>query len=140
LPTVSFYKPQGNLNLHAGSSSVTAGADHVAAIVTTLKSSPLWQDTLLVITVDEYGGWWDHVAPPKADRWGPGSRIPALLVSPFAKKGHVEHTVYDTGSIQRFINRRFGLDALPGIALRDVSMRKYNGFAPGDLTEALELV
>lgn len=140
LPTVSFYKPQGNLNLHAGSSSVTAGADHVAAIVTTLKSSPLWQDTLLVITVDEYGGWWDHVAPPKADRWGPGSRIPALLVSPFAKKGHVEHTVYDTGSIQRFINRRFGLDALPGIALRDASMRKYNGFAPGDLTEALELV
>jgi len=137
LPVVSFYKPQGNLNLHAGSSSIAAGDEQVAHIVAALKASPLWQDTLLVVTVDEYGGWWDHVAPPKADRWGPGSRIPALVISPHAKKGHVEHTVYDTGSIQRFLNRRFGLDALPGIHLRDVSMRRYNGFAPGDLTEAL---
>ncbi len=138
LPAVSFYKPQGNLNLHAGSSSITAGDDHVARIVAALQASPLWHDALLVVTVDEYGGWWDHVAPPRADRWGPGSRIPALVVSPFAKRGHVEHTVYDTGSIQRFINRRFGLAPLPGILLRDASMQKFNGFAPGDLTEALE--
>lgn len=139
LPAVSFYKPQGNMNLHAGSSSITAGDVHIAAIVGALRASPLWHDAVLVITVDEYGGWWDHVPPPKADRWGPGTRIPALVVSPFAKRGHVEHTVYDTGSIQRFINRRFGLDPLPGIRLRDASMRRFNGFAPGDLTEALEL-
>ncbi|WP_289445157.1 alkaline phosphatase family protein, partial [Klebsiella pneumoniae] len=78
--------------------------------------------------------WWDHVAPPRGDRWGPGTRIPALVVSPHAKRGHVEHTVYDTGSIQRLINRRFGLKPLPGIVLRDRAMRAATGHAPGDLT------
>jgi acid phosphatase len=139
LPTVSFYKPQGDLNMHAGYSSVEAGDEHVHDIVEALKASPLWNDTLVIVTVDENGGWWDHVAPPKADRWGPGTRIPALVISPHAKRNHVEHTVYDTGSIQRFLNRRFGLDPLPGIVLRDEAMRRHNGFAPGDLTEALDL-
>ena len=93
---------------------------------------------LIVITVDENGGWWDHVAPPKGDRWGPGTRIPALVVSPHAKRGHVDHTVYDTGSIQRFLNRRFGLEPLPGIVMRDRAMRDAGGPAPGDLTAALD--
>lgn len=139
LPAVAFYKPQGNLNMHAGYSDVAAGDAHVARIIEALKASPLWNDTVVVVTVDENGGWWDHVAPPKADRWGPGSRIPALVISPLAKRGHVDHTVCDTGSIQRFLNRRFGLDPLPGITLRDTAMRQHNGFAPGDLTSALDL-
>ena len=64
---------------------------------------------LIVVTYDENGGFWDHVAPPKGDRWGPGTRIPAIIVSPFAKKGYVDHTQYDTTSILRFITRRFEL-------------------------------
>lgn len=140
LPAVSFYKPQGDLNMHAGYSSVAAGDEHVGDVIEALKASPLWKDTLVIVTVDENGGWWDHVAPPKADRWGPGTRIPALVISPHAKKGHVEHAVHDTGSIQRFLNRRFGLNPLPGIVKRDEAMRKHNGFAPGDLTAALDLV
>lgn len=121
-------------------SSTAATTDaHVAHIVAALQASPLWRDAVPVVTVDEYGGWWDHAAPPGGNRWGPCSRIPALVISPFAKKGHVEHAVYDTGSIQRFITRRFGPDPLPGITLRDASMRKFNGFSPGDLTEALDL-
>ncbi len=139
LPAVSFYKPQGNLNMHAGYSDVAAGDEHVTTVIDALKASPLWQDTLVIVTVDENGGWWDHVAPPKADRWGPGTRIPALVISPHAKKGHVEHAVHDTGSIQRFLNRRFGLNPLPGIVLRDEAMRRHNGFAPGDLTNTLDL-
>lgn len=138
LPAVTFYKPQGDLNMHAGYSDVDAGDRHLAQVVDALKASPLWPRTLIVITVDENGGWWDHVAPPKADRWGPGTRIPALVVSPHAKRGHVEHTVYDTGSIQRLINRRFGLAPLPGIVLRDKAMREAMGYAPGDLTETLQ--
>ena len=47
---------------------------------------------LVVVTYDENGGFWDHVAPPKGDRWGPGTRIPAIIVSPFAKTGYVDHT------------------------------------------------
>lgn len=61
---------------------------------------------------DENGGQWDHVAPPKGDRWGPGSRVPTLIISPFAKKGFVDHTEYDTTSILKFIEARFGLKPL----------------------------
>ncbi|MEY2152359.1 acid phosphatase [Rhodanobacter sp. 115] len=138
LPTVTFYKPQGNLNMHAGYSDVEAGDRHITQVVAALQKSPLWQHAMVIITVDENGGWWDHVAPPKGDRWGPGTRIPALVVSPHAKKGHVEHTIYDTGSIQRFLNRRFNLEPLPGIVMRDKAMIAAGGKAPGDLTETLQ--
>ena len=81
--------------------------------------------------------FWDHVAPPKADRWGPGSRIPAIIASLFAKKGYVDHTLYDTTSILRFITRRFELPMLPGLIARDAALRA-NGHPPmGDLTDAL---
>ena len=137
LPAVTYYKPQGDLNMHAGYSDVEAGDRHIAHVLDALQKSPQWKHMLVVVTFDENGGWWDHVAPPKGDRWGPGSRIPALVVSPFAKKGHVDHTIYDTGSIARFITRRFGLEKLPGLALREQSMRDAGGQAPGDLTAAL---
>lgn len=61
------------------------------------------------------------VAPPKADRWGPGLRIPAMIVSPYARMGTVDHTLYDTTSILRFITRRFNLPILAGLAERDVA-------------------
>ncbi|WP_369925770.1 acid phosphatase [Xanthomonas sp. NCPPB 2632] len=138
LPPVAFYKPQGNLNMHAGYSDVEAGDRHLATVVHALRNSPQWKDMLVVITFDENGGWWDHVAPPKGDRWGPGTRIPALVVSPYAKKGHVEHTIYDTGSIARFLTRRFGLEKLPGLKLREDAMIATGGTAPGDLTETLD--
>ncbi len=137
LPAVSFYKPQGDLNMHAGYSDVEAGDRHIAQVVDALQRSPLWEHAVAIVTFDENGGWWDHVAPPKGDRWGPGTRIPALVISPHAKRGHVEHTAYDTGSIQRFINRRFGLEPLPGIVMRDKAMIAAGGKAPGDLTETL---
>ena len=66
---------------------------------------------VIVITYDENGGQWDHVAPPKGDLLGPGTRIPAIIISPFAKNGFVDHTQYDTASILRLITRRFGLAA-----------------------------
>ena len=138
LPAVSFYKPQGDLNMHAGYSDVDAGDRHIMRIIDALQKSPAWKHLLVVITVDENGGWWDHVAPPKGDRWGPGSRVPALIVSPFAKKGHVDHTIYDTGSIARFLTRRFGLEKLPGLTLREQAMVAAGGPPPGDLTAALE--
>jgi phospholipase C len=94
---------------------------------------------VVVVTYDENGGFWDHAAPPKADRWGPGTRIPAIVISPFAKKGYVDHTQYDTLSILRFITRKFELPSLRGIVERDVALRR-NGEAPmGDLTAALNL-
>ncbi|CAB3767602.1 acid phosphatase [Paraburkholderia solisilvae] len=139
LPPVTFYKPQGNLNMHAGYADVESGDRHIAAVIDHLQRSPQWRNTVVIVTVDENGGWWDPVAPPKGDRWGPGSRIPALVVSPLAKKGYVDHTVYDTNSILRFISRVHGLEPLPGVAARDRAFAQ-NGLAPlGDLTGALDL-
>jgi acid phosphatase len=137
LPTVAFYKPQGNLNLHAGYSDVESGDRHVANVLAYLEKSPQWKNMVVVITYDENGGWWDHVAPPKGDRWGPGSRIPAIVVSPFARKNHVDHTFYDTTSILRLITRVFGLPKLEGIQQRDAAFAANGTPAPGDLTNTL---
>ncbi|GEN63323.1 acid phosphatase [Acetobacter oeni] len=139
LPQVAFYKPQGNLNEHSGYTDIMSGDAHLAEVIGHLEHSPQWPHMLVIVTYDENGGLWDHVAPPKADRWGPGSRIPAIIISPFAKKGVVDHTPYDTTSIQRFLNRRFGLKPLPGLVVRDESVRKRSGIALGDLTGALTL-
>jgi acid phosphatase len=92
---------------------------------------------VIVVTVDENGGWWDHVAPPKGDRWGPGTRIPAIVISPFARKGTVDHTVYDTASILRLITRVHGLEKLDGIVERDNAMVARGQAPMGDLTNAL---
>jgi acid phosphatase len=94
---------------------------------------------VVIVTYDENGGFWDHVAPPKADRWGPGMRIPAIIISPFAKRGTVDHTLYDTGSILRFITRRFDLPLLPGLKLRDDAMAAAGSGQMSDLTAALDL-
>ena len=83
-------------------------------------------------------GFYDHAQVPLGDRWGPGTRIPALIVSPFARKGFVDKTQYDTGSILRFITHRWSLAPLPGIVERDAGLAK-NGSAPmGDLSGALQ--
>ncbi|MGQ8773350.1 acid phosphatase [Serratia sp. NA_112.1] len=138
LPPVAFYKPQGNLNMHAGYSDVEAGDRHIAHIINSLRNGPQWENSVVVITFDENGGWWDHVAPPQGDRWGPGSRIPALVVSPFARKGYVDHEVYDTGSILRLISRVFDLPPLDGLTERDKAMAARSQKPLGDLTGALE--
>ena len=137
LPPVTFYKPQGNLNMHAGYADVASGDRHITHAVKALRSSPQWENMVVIITVDENGGWWDHVAPPKGDRWGPGTRVPTLVISPFAKKGYVDHTVYDTASILRFVTRVFRLETLDGIKQRDDHMRARGQTLMGDLTGAL---
>jgi acid phosphatase len=137
LPAVSFYKPQGNLNLHAGYSDIESGDAHVANVIEHLKKSPQWKNMVVLITFDENGGWWDHVAPPKGDRWGPGSRIPAIVVSPFAKQGAVDHNFYDTTSILRFITRLHGLPLLEGLAARNAAFEANGARPPGDLTATL---
>jgi phospholipase C len=94
---------------------------------------------LIIVTYDEFGGFWDHAAPPKGDFFGPGTRIPAIIISPYAKKGTVDHTQYDTTSILRFITNKYGLPTLAGITLRDASLVNNGYPAMGDLTAALTL-
>lgn len=137
LPAVAFYKPQGNLNQHSGYADVASGDAHIAEVINKLRQSPQWKHMLVVVTYDENGGFWDHAAPPKADKWGPGSRIPTIIISPYAKKGYVDDSLYDTSSILRFITRRWSLPVLNGIAERDKAIRANGGTPIGDLSNAL---
>jgi phospholipase C len=128
LPPVVFFKPSGEDNEHPGYSTVLAGEYHTALLIDLIQRSPLWKDSVVIVTYDENGGLWDHVAPPTIDRWGPGTRVPTLLISPFAKRGLVDHTVMDTTAILKLIETRYGLAPL---ADRDA--------ASPDMTEALDL-
>jgi phospholipase C len=103
LPTVAFVKPIGDDNEHPGYATLAAGQKHVAR---------LWPHAVIIITYDEHGGRWDHVPPPVIDRWGPGLRVPTVIISPFAKRGFVDHTPYETVSILKLIETRWGLPAL----------------------------
>jgi phospholipase C len=102
----------------------------VQDLVNAVRNSNAWGNTLIIITYDEHGGRWDHVAPPVVDAWGPGARVPAILVSPFVRKGYIDHNLYETVSILKLIERRFGLAPL---AARDANP------AVSDLTTALSV-
>jgi acid phosphatase len=139
LPAVVFYKPQGNFNQHPGYANLADADDHIAELVATLQSGPQWEHMLILITYDEYGGQWDHVAPPQGDLIGPGTRVPAIIVSPYTKLGTVDHTQYDTASVLRLITRRFELQPLEGLAARDKALTDNGGTSMGDLTASLAL-
>ena len=112
LPAVSFVKPIGLENEHPGQSTVTGGESHAVDLINAVLNGPNGKDAVIILTYDENGGFWDHVAPPVIDKWGPGTRIPALIISPFAKKGYVDHASYETVSILAFIENRWGLEPL----------------------------
>jgi phospholipase C len=131
LPQVAFYKPAGRLTQHPSYTDIQSGDIHVSELLQRLEKSPQWAGMVVIVTYDENGGYWDHVPPPSGegwgDRWGPATRIPTLIVSPFAKRGFVDHTAYDTTSILKLITERFGLEPLPGVRQK-----------MGDLTNALQ--
>jgi phospholipase C len=131
LPQVSFFKPLGQDNEHPSYTTVARGQQHVAELVQAIQASPVWLDSLIIITYDENGGAWDHVAPPVVDRWGPGARIPAVIVSPFARRGFVDHTGYDTTSILATIEARWHLAPLSS---RDASAASLANALDGSRT------
>jgi acid phosphatase len=120
LKPVSFVKPLGQENEHPGYASEPNGSNHLVSLLKTIEGSKCAKDTMVIVTYDEFGGQWDHVSPPGLggptgphDEWGPGTRIPALVISPFLKESFVvDDTEHDTTSILATIEHRFGLDAL----------------------------
>jgi len=112
LPAVSFVVLLDSDSEHPGLGSVLAGQEHVARLVKAVQASPYWADSAIIITYDENGGRWDHVPPPVVDRWGPGTRVPTIIISPYAKRGFVDNTQYDTTSILKFIETRWNLAPL----------------------------
>jgi phospholipase C len=114
LPEVAYMVPSGASEHPPG--SIQAGERFVRSIITALKRSSAWESSAFTWTYDDWGGWYDHVAPPQVDDWGYGFRAPALLVSPYAKQGYVDNTELDFTSVLKFIEENWGLDPL---AVRD---------------------
>jgi len=112
LPAVAFVKPHWKENAHPFSSTVGAADRWIGEMVTAIMASRYWSRVAVVITYDEGGGWFDHVPPPVVDPFGLGTRVPALIVSPYAKRGVVAHGLYDHASILKLIEWRFGLEPL----------------------------
>lgn len=113
LPSVSFVKPLGLNNEHPGYAALATGENHTIELINDVLNGPNGKDAVIIVTYDENGGFWDHVAPPVIDKkWGPGTRVPTIIISPFAKKGFVDHTQYETVSILSFIEKRWGLKPL----------------------------
>ena len=119
LPAVSFYKPAGRDTQHPSYTDMMTGDAHISDVLEKLRHSAQWKDMLVVVTYDENGGYWDHVSPPTgpgwSDRFGPGTRVPALFIGPHVKTGFIDKTVYDTTSLLKFITERFELQPLPGV-------------------------
>ncbi|GAA4361493.1 alkaline phosphatase family protein [Angustibacter luteus] len=117
LPTVSFVKPYGAENEHPGYASEPDGSDHLVDLIKAVQRGPQAKHTVIVVTYDEFGGQWDHVSPPGPgsstpgthDSFGPGTRIPALVLGAAFRHSGVDHTSYDTTSIMASIERALGL-------------------------------
>ena len=112
LPRVIFIKPIGEDNQHPGYAAVQAGEDWIAQAVAKIQASPVYKRSVIFITYDEHGGMWDHVKPPQVDDWGPGLRVPLMVVSPFVKQGFIDHSQYETNSVLSFIEQVYGLAPL----------------------------
>jgi phospholipase C len=116
-------KPLGEDNEHPGYASESLGSDHLVWLLEAIEASgsSCAKDTMVIVTYDEFGGQWDHVPPPGQaggpagphDQWGPGPRVPALVISPFLRGSFVvDDTEHDTTSILATIEHRFGLAPL----------------------------
>jgi len=110
-PAVSWVIPDG-LDSDHYNGPTDGGPDWVASVVNSVGESPYWKSTAIVILWDDWGGFYDHVPPPQLDYQGLGFRVPMIVVSPYAKKGYVDHTQYEFGSILKFVESTFGLPSL----------------------------
>jgi phospholipase C len=140
LKPVSFVKPVGEENEHPGYTSETRGSGHLVALLQAIEGSSCAKDTMVIVTYDEFGGQWDHVSPPGPgsptagpyDKWGPGTRVPALIVAPGLPGNFVvDHTEHDTLSILSTIEHRFDVAPLTN---RDATVADLSSVYDGKQT------
>ncbi|MGH3119249.1 MAG: phospholipase C, partial [Gaiellales bacterium] len=112
LGNVSWIVPPPHANEHPGGTSVCVGENWTVEHVNALMRSKYWKSTAVFITYDDFGGFYDHVPPPQLDIMGLGPRVPMMIVSPWAKEGYVDKTVYEFSSVLRFIEEVFGLECM----------------------------
>ncbi len=114
LPQVSWLIPPDGLNDHprGGRASMCEGENWTVEILNALQRSPYWEETAVVLTWDDFGGFYDHVPPPHVDVYGMGPRVPAIIISPWSKPGTIFHRTADFSSVLRFIETIFDLPSL----------------------------
>jgi phospholipase C len=118
LAQMTWIVPAGTYSDHAYSGGTAEGPDWVASITNAIGASPFWDSTVIFITWDDWGGWYDHVPPPQLDNMGLGFRVPLIVVSPYAKTGYVSHTTHEFSSFLKYTEEVF---ALPSLGTRDVN-------------------
>ncbi|HEV2176293.1 MAG TPA: choice-of-anchor D domain-containing protein [Terriglobia bacterium] len=111
LPSVSWLAPDSGYNDHPGWSECQS-ENWTVNQLNALMSGPDWSSSAVVIVWDDFGGFYDHIAPPIADEYGLGIRSPLLIISPYAKPAYVSHTTYEFSSFLKLVEERFGLPAL----------------------------
>jgi phospholipase C len=118
LPDVTWVTPSfANSDHDIGSQQDGGGPDWVTSVVNAIGNGPDWNSTAIFVAWDEWGGYYDHVAPPRVDYMGLGFRVPLIAISPYAKHGYVSHVTHEFGSILRFAEEVFDL---PQLGTRDV--------------------
>jgi phospholipase C len=127
LPAMSWLLPAFAESEHPPE-SVCEGENWTVANLNAVMTGPDWNSTVVFITYDDYGGFYDHVPPPQIDRYGLGPRVPLLIVSPYARAGFISHTLYELSSVLKFVETRY---ALPSLTARD-------GMA-SDMSDAFDL-
>jgi phospholipase C len=113
MPAVAFVIPPNSESGHPASSTVSRYEEFIRKLIGKVQSNPaLWAKSAILVTVDEGGGYWDSGYIQILDVFGDGTRIPLIAVSPFARKGEVDHTYTDHVSILKFIEANWGLPTL----------------------------
>ena len=116
LPAMSWIFADGEAVSEEPPNSICQGENWTVAQLNAVMQGPDWNSTVVFITWDDFGGFYDHVAPPQLDQFGLGPRVPLLIISPYAKAGYVSHTVYEHSSVLKLIETRYHL---PPLTARD---------------------
>jgi phospholipase C len=111
LATVSWVTPTAAASDHAGHTD-GSGPDWVASVVNAVGESKYWDSTAIIVTWDDWGGWYDHVKPPQYNSYELGFRVPLVVIGAYAKSGYVSHKQHEFGSILKFAEKTLGLGSL----------------------------
>jgi len=108
LPQVSWVIPSGAVSEHPPE-SVKDGMVYVTGLINSVMKGPQWNTTAIFLSWDDWGGFYDHVPPPKIDKWGLGIRVPSLIISPYAKQNYIDHNIYSFESWLKIVEERFNV-------------------------------
>lgn len=126
LPAVTWVVPNGNASDHPGPYVTDQGPSWVAAVVNAVGTGPQWSSSAIIVVWDDWGGFYDGEAPPQLDFRGLGIRTPLMVISPYAQRGAVSKTLYEPGSILKFLETVFKLPPIAGsCAAGPVKRRGY---------------